>query len=222
MQSNSVEPPPTRVYLIDDHPLVREGLIAAITAERDLVVVGDAATATEGLAGAFAARPDVVIVDLALPDGDGTDLIVALRGEIPRARLLVVSGHEDEYRVAEALRAGAHGYLLKTSPTDHLMTGIREAAAGGTPLSPSILDGVVRALRRSSNAGSGLLEVLTAREIQVLRLFASGKSTREVAATLGISPKTVETHRLRICTKLAAKSIIDLTRIALRSGLIEV
>jgi DNA-binding NarL/FixJ family response regulator len=221
MQSNSAASSTIRVYLVDDHPIVRAGLIAAIEREADLTVVGEAATVAEALAGAHAARPDVVLVDLALPDGDGPDLIARLRAQLPRARLMVVSGHDDEFRVAEALRAGAHGYVLKTSPIDQLVLGIREAAAGGTPISPSIVDGVVRAMRRSSSGGSGPIDLLTARELQVLRLFATGRSTREVALTLGISPKTVETHRARICTKLAAKSVVELTRIAMRAGLIQ-
>ena len=104
-----------RIYLIDDHPVVRECLGRAIAAEGGLEVVGEAATAADGLAGAIATSPNVVVVDLHLPDRDGPDLIAALRAALPNARLVVVSAYDDEYRVAEALRAGAHGYLLKTS-----------------------------------------------------------------------------------------------------------
>lgn len=210
-----------RIFLIDDHPVVREGLQRSLEAEHDFEVVGAAATAAEALATIGAANPDVSIVDLQLPDRDGADLIVALRASWPRMRIVVVSGHDDEYRVAEALRAGANGYMLKAAPVESIIAGIREAAAGGAPLTPTLTEGVLRAMRKSGGDGRGAIDVLTAREIQVLRLFASGRSTREVAASLGISPKTVETHRVRIYEKLGAKGVVDLTRIAVRSGLVE-
>jgi len=209
-----------RLFVIDDHPVVREGIARTVDVEPDVELVGEAATAAEALAGVADARPDVVIVDLHLPDRDGPDLIIALRAALPSARLLVVSGYDDEYRVAEALRAGAHGYLLKSSTTAEILTGVRDVAAGGTPLTPKLAEGVLRAMRKPSR-GTGAIDVLTAREIQVLRLFASGRSTREVAESLGISPKTVETHRIRIYDKLGAKGVVDLTRIAVRSGLVE-
>jgi DNA-binding NarL/FixJ family response regulator len=209
-----------RLFIIDDHPVVREGIARTVQAEPDMELAGEAATAAEALTGVVDAHPDVVIVDLHLPDRDGPDLIVALRAALPNARLLVVSGYDDEYRVAEALRAGAHGYLLKSSSTAEILAGVRDVAAGGTPLTPKLAEGVLRAMRKPAR-GSGAIDVLTAREIQVLRLFASGRSTREVAESLGISPKTVETHRIRIYDKLGAKGVVDLTRIAVRSGLVE-
>ena len=209
-----------RVYLIDDHPVVRDGLAGAIAAEVGLVVVGAADTAAEGLAGAVAARPDVILVDLGLPDRSGPELVAALRSALPAARVVVLSSYDDDFRVAEALGAGAQGYLLKSSSVGDLMTAIRAAAAGGTPLSPSLTDAVLRAMRRSRKNGSGTIEALTARELQVLERFATGLSTREVAVNLGISPKTVETHRIRIYEKLGARSVIDLTRIAVRTGLV--
>ncbi len=209
-----------RVYLIDDHPVVRDGIAGAIAGEVDLVLVGAAATAGDGLEGAAAARPDVILVDLGLPDRGGAALVAALRAALPAARVVVLSSHDDEFRVAEALGAGAQGYLLKSSPVAELVAAIRAAAAGGTPLSPSLTDAVLRAMRRSGKSGAGTIEALTTRELQVLERFAVGLSTREVAASLGISPKTVETHRVRIYEKLGARSVIDLTRIAVRTGLV--
>jgi DNA-binding NarL/FixJ family response regulator len=211
---------PIRVYLIDDHPVVCSGLAVAMAEEPDLVLVGDAATAAEGLAGAVLACPDVVLVDLGLPDREGPELVAELRAALPAARVVVLSSCDDEFRVAEALGAGAQGYLLKSASISELMEAIRTAAAGGTPLSASLTDAVLRAMRRNGRGGSGTIEALTARELQVLERFATGLSTREVAASLGISPKTVETHRVRIYEKLGAKSVIDLTRIAVRTGLV--
>jgi two-component system, NarL family, nitrate/nitrite response regulator NarL len=211
----------TRIFLVDDHPVVCEALTRAFEVAGDFEVVGTAASAADALVRIGDARPDIAIVDLQLPDRDGTDLIAALRAAQPELRVVVVSGFEDEYRVAEALRAGAHGYLLKAAPIDQIVAGVRVAAAGGAPLTPTLTEGVLRSMRRSSGDKRSAIDVLTAREIQVLRLFASGRSTREVAASLGISPKTVETHRVRIYDKLGAKGIVDLTRIAVRSGLVE-
>jgi DNA-binding NarL/FixJ family response regulator len=210
-----------RIYLIDDHPIVREGFARAIADQPDLTVVGQASTAGEGLEQVKELRPDVVVVDLNLPDRAGPELIAALRETIPDAKLVVVSGYDDEYRVAEALRAGAHGYLLKTSTLNELIEGIRTAASGGTPLSARLTDAVLRAMRKPGRQNAGTIEALTAREVQVLRLLATGLSTRKVAASLGISPKTVETHRIRIYEKLGCKSVVDLTRIAVRTGLVE-
>jgi len=217
----SIHGPTHRVFLIDDHPVVREGFARAVADEPDMAIAGQASTAAEALEKVALVKPDVVLVDLHLPDRDGPELISALRAALPEAKLVVVSGYDDDYRVAEALRAGAHGYLLKTSSLSELIDGIRVAAKGGTPLSAPLTDAVLRAMRRNKKPGSGTIDALTAREIQVLRLFATGLSTREVAQNLGISPKTVETHRIRIYEKLGCKSIVDLTRIAVRTGLVE-
>lgn len=210
-----------RIFLIDDHPVVREGLARSLADQPEFEIVGQASTAAEALAAIAAARPAVVLVDLNLPDRDGPDLISALRDALPAAKLVVVSGYDDDYRVAEALRAGAHGYLLKTSSVEDLVAGVHTARNGGTPLTPSLADAVMRAVRRPGKSRAGTIEALTSREIQVLRLFATGLSTREVASSLGISPKTVETHRIRIYEKLGCKSVVDLTRIAVRTGLVQ-
>lgn len=220
--SEAPDPPrATRIFLIDDHPVVRDALARAFESEGDFEIAGTAASAAEAMAEIADANPDVAIVDLHLPDRDGADLIAALRASRPNLRIVVVSGYDDEYRVAEALRAGAHGYLLKAAPVDQIVAGVRVAAAGGAPLTPALTEGVLRSMRKAGGDKRSAIDVLTAREIQVLRLFASGRSTREVAASLGISPKTVETHRVRIYDKLGAKGVVDLTRIAVRSGLVE-
>ena len=219
--TSSSHGPKLRIFLIDDHPVVREGFARAFGDAGDIEVAGGAGTAAEALTACATLRPDVILVDLNLPDKDGPELIAALRAAAPDSKLVVVSGYDDEYRVAEALRAGAHGYMLKTSVISELVEGIRSAAAGGTPLSPSLADAVLRAMRKPGKQGAGTIDALTAREVQVLRLFATGQSTREVASSLGISPKTVETHRIRIYEKLGCKSVVDLTRIAVRTGLVE-
>ena len=209
------------IYLIDDHPVVREGFARALADEPDMSVVGQAGTAGDALRETGQLKPDVILVDLNIPDRDGIELIGALRAQLPNAKLLVLSCYDDEFRVAEALRAGAQGYLVKTSKLEEVVDGIRRIAVGGAPLSPRIAGAVVRAMRKPAGEGSGGLDALTPRERQVLRLLAAGVSTRETAARLTISPKTVETHRVRIYAKLGCKSAVELTRIAVRTGLIE-
>ena len=207
-----------RIYLIDDHPVVREGFALALASESDMTVVGQAGTAAEALRETALVKPDVVFVDLNIPDRDGIELLGALRVQLPHAKLLVLSGYDDEFRVAEALRAGAQGYLVKTSRLEEVVDGIRRISSGGAPLSPRIAGAVVRAMRKPAGEGTGGLDALTPRERQVLRLLAAGVSTRETAARLTISPKTVETHRVRIYAKLGCKSAVELTRIAVRTG----
>jgi DNA-binding NarL/FixJ family response regulator len=210
-----------RVFLIDDHPIVRESFARALADENDLVVVGQADTAADALKHAPLAKPHVVLVDLAMPDRDGMELLAALRVCIPTAKLLVLSAYDDEYRVAEALRAGAHGYLVKTEKMSEIIDGVRRSASGGSALSPNIAGAVVRAMRKPGAEGASGMDALTPRERQVVRLLAAGVSTRDTASRLTISPKTIETHRVRIYSKLGCKSAVELTRIAVRSGMIE-
>ena len=210
-----------RVYLIDDHPIVREGFARALTDAPDIVVVGQADTAALALKEAPFTQPDVILVDLNMPDRDGIELIGALHARMPEVKLLVLSAYDDEFRVAEALRAGAHGYLVKTSRMAEVIEGVRRIAAGGAALSPKITGAVLRAMTKRTGQANGALDALTTRERQVLRLLASGISTREAAARLTISPKTIETHRVRIYSKLGCKSAVELTRIAVRTGMIE-
>jgi DNA-binding NarL/FixJ family response regulator len=214
-------PQPIKVFLIDDHPVVREGFVRALADEPGIEVVGEAENAAEALSLAPSRAPDVVLVDLNLPDRDGVELLGALRNVVPRAKLVVLSACEDEFRVAESLRAGAHGYLLKTATIDEVVEGVRRSAAGGAALSPAIAGVVVRAVKKPAPAGAASLDILTDRERQVLRLLALGQPTRDAARQLSISPKTVETHRVRIYAKLGCKSLVELTRFALRAGLID-
>jgi DNA-binding NarL/FixJ family response regulator len=203
-----------RVYLIDGHAIVRESLALVIVGEQDVEIVGAAGPAAEALNETRTLVPDVVVLDLNVPDSDGIELLGALRAQLSRAKLLVLTAYDDEYSVAETLRAGADGYLLKSARREELVDAIRRVHAGGTPLSPRIAVAVLRAKRTPRGGG---VASLTARELQVLRLLASGLSIRETATRLTISPKTVETHRVRIYAKLNCKSAVELTRIAVRT-----
>jgi len=210
-----------RVFLIDDHPVLRDSLARALSAEPGMVVAGQAGTAAEAFQELPMAKPDVALVDLNIPDRDGIELLVTLHTLYSSLKLLVLSGYDDEFRVAEALRAGAQGYLVKTAEVSEVIDGIRRIFRGEAPLSKRIAGAVVRAMRKPTPEGTGGLDALTPRELQVMRLLATGLSTRETAAQLNISPKTVETHRVRIYQKLGCKSAVELTRIAVRAGIIE-
>ncbi|WP_233561636.1 response regulator [Sorangium cellulosum] len=137
-----------RIYLIHDHPIVREGFARALSDEPDIVVVGQAGAAADALRETASCKPDVVLVDLDVPDRDGIELLGALRAQLPQATLLVLSGYGDESRVAEALRAGAQGHLVKTSKLEDIIDGVRRIATGGAPLSTSIAAAAVRAMRK--------------------------------------------------------------------------
>lgn len=210
-----------KIYLLDDHPIILDCFKRAIADEPDLEVVGQAGTASVALRETLATKPDVVLVDLNLPDRDGIEVLESLRAQLPAAKLLVVSGYDDAFRVTEALRAGAQGYLVKTVPLAEVLEGIRRVAAGGAPLSAGIASAVVTAMRKPTSEGTHGIDVLSLRERQVLRLLASGMSTREAGARLTISSKTIETHRIRIYRKLGCKTTIDLARVAVRVGLIK-
>jgi DNA-binding NarL/FixJ family response regulator len=209
------------IYLIDDHSVLREVVALALASESDMTVVGQAGTAKDALREVSTLKPDVVLVDLNIPDRDGVELLTALRMLHPPGKLLVLSSYDDEFYVAEALRAGAHGYLVKTALLEEVLEGIRCLSSGGTPLSPRVAAAVTRALRTPLRDDVRGLDALTTRELQVLRLLTAGVSTTGAAARLIISPKTVETHRLRLYAKLGCKNVVELARIALRNGLLK-
>jgi DNA-binding NarL/FixJ family response regulator len=201
-----------RVYVIDDHAVLREGFALALEAEPGMTVVGHAGTGAEALKEVTSLKPDVILVDPNMPDRNGIEMLAALRVQVPTSRLLVLGCYDDELRVAEMLRAGAQGYLVKTSELAEVIDGIRCIARGGAPLSHRIAGAVVRAMRRPAPESTGGLDALTPRERQVLRLLAAGTSTRETAARLDLSPKAVETYRGRIYAKLGCQSTVELTR----------
>ncbi|WP_437830021.1 response regulator [Sorangium sp. So ce1153] len=143
------------IYLIDDHPVVREGFARALSDEPDIVVVGQSGTAVDALRETASCKPDVVLVDLDIPDRDSIELLGALRAQLPQATLLVLSGYGDESRVAEALRAGAQGSLVKTSRLEEVIEGIRRIATGGAPLPSSLAAAAVRAMRKRGGKPGG-------------------------------------------------------------------
>lgn len=200
-----------RVMLVDDHPVVREGLAAIIDRRHDMAVVAEAGNGNEAVAAFRMHRPDVTLMDLRLPETDGVTAIKTIQSEFPAARILVLTtfdGDEDIYR---ALRAGARGYVLKGTPRDELLVALRAVHAGQTWLPPE----VAAKLGERVNA-----QDLTSRELDVLRLIAAGKSNQEIGTALFITEGTVKGHVNNLLAKLDARDRTQAVTIALRRGIL--
>ncbi len=205
-----------RVGLIDDHHVVREGLRMLLSDQGDVEVVGEASTRDDALTMVRDARPDVVILDITLGDTDGIPLIAAVRAAQPRASVLVLSMHRDPETVRQALLGGAVGYLVKGAYASELLASIRAVARGERYLHSSVTDTVIDDSIRWIRAGSEL----TAREREVLSLFASGMSATAIGRSLGISANTVRRHLANLAAKLNLKGRPALTRYANQHGVV--
>jgi DNA-binding NarL/FixJ family response regulator len=208
-----------RVVLADDHALVRAGIRSLLAAMDDVEVVGEASSGEEALEIAERERPDVVLMDIAMKGITGLDAAARMREQLPGVRVVILSMHSGEEYVLQALRAGALGYLLKDAATGELELALRTVMRGEIWLSPAVSRQVVEGYVQRVGGDTGV-DVLTARQREVLRLVAGGKSTKEIAFMLNVSVKTVETHRAQIMDRLGIRDVAGLVRYALRTGLI--
>lgn len=212
----------TTVLLADDHQVIREGLRTLIEQQADMEVMGEASNGRQAMELCLDLQPDVVVMDVAMPDLNGIEATRHVVEECPDTRVLALSMHADRHYAAGMLGAGAAGYVLKDCAFDELADAIRTVADGGRYLSREI-EGVVLKdyVERLSGEGgsSSAFSVLTDREREVLQLVAEGQTTREIAADLHVSVKTVESHRQNIMDKLEIRSIAKLTKYAIREGL---
>jgi DNA-binding NarL/FixJ family response regulator len=205
----------TRVFLVDDHPIVRYGFAQLLAAAFDLVVCGQAADSRTAMEQLSTAAPHVVIVDVSLGSTSGIDLIREIKDQLPDVAVLVVSMHDELLYAERALRAGASGYLMKHEATDAIVRAIRTVAAGGIFVSEAMSMRLLqRVVAGGAPHGSSRLDVLSDRELHVLELMGRGLGTRAIAEQLHISVKTVESYRARLKEKMNIKSGIELLRFA--------
>ena len=208
-----------KVLLADDHALVRAGIRSLLNAMNEVEVVAEASSGEEAIELAASSRPDVVLMDIAMKGITGLEAAARMRGRNPEVRVVILSMHSGEEYVLQALRAGAAGYLLKDAATGELELALRSVMRGESWLSPAVSRQVVEGYVQRAG-GEQAPEVLTARQREVLRLVAGGKSTKEIAFLLNLSVKTVETHRAQIMERLGIRDVAGLVRYALRTGLV--
>jgi DNA-binding NarL/FixJ family response regulator len=205
-----------RVLVVDDHPIVRQGLVSVLGDEDDLEVVGEAGSGREAVARAQRLQPDVVLLDLEMPDLDGVAAIPQLLAVRPGLGILVFTAYDTDERVLGAVRAGARGYLLKGASAEEIARGIRTVHAGGSYLEPRVTSKLIAEV--SSPRRSGL--VLSAREKEVLRLVADGLPTKQISVSLSITERTVKFHVNSIFRKLGADNRAQAVALAAQRGLL--
>jgi DNA-binding NarL/FixJ family response regulator len=204
---------PIRILSVEDHPVFRQGLATIIGSQADMVLVAQAGTATEAMREFRLHRPDITLMDLRLPGANGTDALIAIRGEFPQARVVVLTTSDGDAEIQRALRAGAAGYILKSSPQEELLTVIRSVYAGRRCVAEEV------ATRLAEHMGN---DELTAREMDVLRRIRDGSKNKEIAAGLDISEATVNFHIKNLVSKLQANDRTHAVMIAIRRGILEV
>jgi DNA-binding NarL/FixJ family response regulator len=208
-----------RVVLVDDHPIVREGLRFLVNSEPDMEVVGEASNGEEAYRLAGELSPDVLVMDLSMPVVDGAEATERVRRDCPNVRVLCLTVHEERLYVTQLFRAGASGFVLKRAAAAELVRAVRTVAGGGTYIDPSIASAAVdRYLDDATKYESPGRKALSEREQAVLVRVAVGFSNKEIAAALGLSVKTVETYKTRAAEKLGLRTRVDIVRHAFRHG----
>ncbi|WP_423226492.1 response regulator [Candidatus Amarolinea aalborgensis] len=212
---------PIRLILADDHVMLRQGTLAMLARETDLAVVGEANDGAEAVRLAEMLRPDVVVMDVRMPGMNGIEATRQIRTRLPNVQVLVLTAHDDDEYVFALLEAGANGYLLKTAPVSELVHAIRAIAAGESAMAPSIVRKLVnRVSGRKTAQPEDEFEALTSREMEVLKLLAQGMTNKQIADTLIISDRTVQTHLSNIFGKLGVNSRTEAILMAMKRNLL--
>lgn len=209
-----------KIFIVDDHPIVRQGLVQMIGAEKDMIVVGEGEDAYGSLREIRGARPDLVLLDVSLKDSDGIELLKELKAQAPETLVLMLSMHDESVYAERALRAGARGYIMKQEAPPKLLGAIRKVLAGEIHVSDKMSATLLqRMVGGSAKKQSALpMDRLTDREMEVFRMIGSGKPVREIAENLFLSVKTIEAHREHIKEKLGFKTSAELLRYAIRNS----
>ena len=208
---------PQRVLIVDDHPLLRDGLIKVINQQAGLAVCGEAADARAGLAAVAKCRPDVAIVDLSLEEGNGLDLIKDIHALEPKLPILVLSMHPENLYAERAVRAGARGYVMKHEPVAQVIAALRKVLAGGMALSDNILCRLLGATESGpAQAEESPAKRLSDRELEVFRMLGQGQGTRQIAQKLSLAVSTIESYRASIKQKLGVERATELVALAAR------
>lgn len=207
-----------RLLLADDHAVVREGLKRILADSSEFAVVAEAATSQEAIAGARGERPDVVILDVSMPGRGPLETLHEIKRHQPRVRVLFLSMHPENQYAARLFREGADGYLTKESAPELLVEAIRKVHGGGKYVSPAMAEELAQRLAGDYEAARH--ELLSGRELQVLRLFGSGKTLTEISEELALSPKTISTYRARILDKMGLSTTAEIIHYAIRHDLV--
>ena len=208
----SSDPCPIRILSVDDHPLIRQGIAGLVAAQADMNVIAEAANGREAIQQFHRHRPDITLMDIQMPEMNGLDAIIAIRGEFPEARIIVLTTYAGDVQALRALKAGARAYLLKDSLHKELLTTIRAVQAGKKSMSPEV------SFQLAEHATD---DALTPAEVRVLRLIAQGNANKEIAAQLSTSEDTVKGQVRNILSKLDAKDRTHAAMIGLKRGIIE-
>jgi DNA-binding NarL/FixJ family response regulator len=213
MEQARLEQAPIRILSVEDHPVFREGLNTIIASQSDMQLVAQAANATEAINEFRRVRPDITLMDLRLPGTDGIDTLIAIRGEFPAARIIMLTTSDGDAEIQRALRAGAAAYVLKSMPKDELLAVVRSVHVGGRHIPPAV------AARLAEHLGE---DDLTNRELEVLELIRDGYRNKQIADQLAIAETTVNFHIKNLVEKLGANDRTHAVTIALRRGLLQV
>jgi DNA-binding NarL/FixJ family response regulator len=206
--------------IADDHEVICRGVRTFLESRKDWQIVGEAANGRDALRLTRDTQPDIAILDYSLPQMNGLDLTRAIKHELPRTEIVIYTMHDQENIAAEVLRAGALGYVLKSDPVSHLVSAVEAVARHKPYFSPAIADSVLKNFIKY-DLDSQSTNVLTARQREIVQLIAEGKINKQVAHVLGISVKTVETHRAAVMNKLKIKTTAELVRYAVRNSIVQ-
>jgi DNA-binding NarL/FixJ family response regulator len=210
-------PRKSRVFIVDDHPLVREGLTNLVNGQDDLIVCGEAKDSPQAINGIVKARPDVALIDISLENESGFELVKQLRSQCPQVALIILSMHDETLYAERALRAGARGYVMKHETSKSVLASIRVVLGGGVYVSDRIVNRMALRLRSSRKpVASSPLERLSDRELEIFRLLGQGRTTSQIAGDLNLSLKTVQAYCARAKEKFGVTSLTELLRAAIQ------